>query len=179
MNIKKNSMFWTGFLGIMGIVTVAAGLIYAGFLKGNTVKMAKKTRSEPSLTGQRTHVVVVTFDFAKADLKIGKAMEAKCAQVAQELKNYPYAKLEIDGHTDVIGPDAVNQKLSEERALALRQHFIERYGISPDRIVMRTFGKNRPEVSNNTPQGRHENRRAVVTVYRLEPYHVASDAHNL
>jgi OmpA-OmpF porin, OOP family len=121
----------------------------------------------------------VKFEFARANLKLNKSAEVQFDAAARELKNYPFAKLGIEGYTDAIGPDALNQKLSEERALAVRRHFIEHHGIPPNRIFIKPFGKGRPEASNATLAGRRENRRAVARVYRLEPNETELDGHSL
>lgn len=122
-----------------------------------------------AVIGHRAEPVVVRFDFAKADLKLGQATEAEFASAAQVLNIYPYAMLEIDGYTDAVGPDRVNLKLSEERAAAVRRHFIERYGIAPERIVINAHGKRAPLAPNDTARGRSENRSVLARVYRLEP----------
>jgi len=119
--------------------------------------------------------LTVHFDFAKADLQVTNISEAKFDQIAREMKDYPYAKLEIDGYTDIIGPQRVNQKLSEARARAVRKRFVEYYGISPSRIIVRAFGEMRPEANNGTTEGRAWNRRAEAQVYRLQPADVGTD----
>ena len=55
-----------------------------------------------------------------------------------------------------------------DRAAAIRRFFIERYGITPERITARGLGEHQPEASNATKAGRSVNRRAVARIYRLE-----------
>src|SRR5258706_6233582 len=72
------------------------------------------------------------FETNKADVQLGQLGKSQCAQVAQEMNNYPFAKLELEGFADSTGPVSFNQKLSNERARAVRQLFVERYGIAPE-----------------------------------------------
>jgi len=129
--------------------------------------------------GRSANPLTIQFDFAKADLKLDQGAEARFADVAQEMKSYPFAKLEIDGHTDSIGPDQINEKLSQERAEVVRRHFIEAYDVAPARIAIKSHGKRLPVASMETRQGRRQNRVAVVRVYRLEPNATGPDGHNL
>jgi len=69
------------------------------------------------------------------------------------------AVLAIAGHTDAIGSDERNLKLSEERARAVRNYLIER-GIAPDRLIARGYGEAYPVASNATEAGRELNRRS-------------------
>jgi len=143
---------------ILQLCLAAWILVAAGFVRAD---------SGPVI-GRRADPLVVRFDIGRADLKVGKAEEAKIEAEARELNIFPYAKLAIEGYSDITGPEKVNQNLSERRAQAVRQYFVMRYGISPARIVVEAFGKKRPAASNATPEGRKENRRAVARVYRLE-----------
>ena len=67
--------------------------------------------------------------------------------------------VEIDGHTDSLGPDAYNVELSIRRALAVRDHLVEA-GIEPARLSVVGAGETRPLESNATEAGRAVNRRA-------------------
>jgi len=79
-------------------------------------------------------------------------------QVAQVLRDYPKMKVEIQGHTDSRGSDALNQRLSENRADSVRQYLIDK-GIEPDRLKAVGYGEGRPIASNRTRRGRAANRR--------------------
>ena len=76
---------------------------------------------------------------------------------------HPGLKLEAEGYTDNVGSDEVNQKLSEQRALAARD-FLVAQGVSPNAIVSRGFGKASPIDSNDTSAGRQNNRRVELVV---------------
>lgn len=71
--------------------------------------------------------------------------------------------LDIEGHTDNVGSDASNQKLSEQRAEAAKQYLIQK-GINADRITSKGFGETQPIAPNTTIEGRAQNRRIVLTI---------------
>jgi outer membrane protein OmpA-like peptidoglycan-associated protein len=83
------------------------------------------------------------------------------------LTRYPDATLEIAGHTDDVGPEASNQRLSERRAARIRRYLVEAYAIPGTRLIATGYGESRPRAANTTPQGRRVNRR--VEVVRLSP----------
>ncbi len=72
-------------------------------------------------------------------------------------------RVRVEGHTDWIGSDAYNQKLSERRAAAVRDYLIGK-GIAADRLIAVGYGEARPIADNNTTQGRARNRRTEFTV---------------
>ena len=105
----------------------------------------------------------VTFDFNSAALRPG--FRARLDDVAQTLSRYRSTFVDIGGHTDSIGSDAVNQRLSEERAFTVAD-YLEQRGVAPERITPRGYGKTMPIASNETEAGRADNRRVEI---RLVP----------
>lgn len=83
------------------------------------------------------------------------------SQVAATLRNFPEAKIEIQGHTDWIGSELYNQALSERRATAVRDYLVS-VGIAGSRITTIGYGETRPVATNETAAGRAENRRVVI-----------------
>ncbi len=77
------------------------------------------------------------------------------------LKEYPTAKFSIEGHTDADGSEASNQKLSEDRAAAVKNYFIEN-GVDASRLSSQGFGESKPMDSNKTRAGKANNRRVEV-----------------
>ena len=77
------------------------------------------------------------------------------------LKEYPDSNFSIDGHTDSDGADAMNMKLSQERAAAVKNYLVE-HGISSSRLVSEGFGETKPVASNKTKAGKAQNRRVEV-----------------
>jgi OOP family OmpA-OmpF porin len=70
-------------------------------------------------------------------------------------------RVSVEGHTDSIGSDAYNQRLSERRAKAVRDYMISQ-GIDASRITTRGFGESKPVADNKTAAGRAENRRVEI-----------------
>jgi OmpA-OmpF porin, OOP family len=83
-------------------------------------------------------------------------------EISQALKDNPAWKIKIDGHTDNVGGDAYNLRLSQRRAEAVKQALITQYGISPDRMTPEGFGASRPKAPNTTVEGRALNRRVEL-----------------
>jgi OmpA-OmpF porin, OOP family len=106
-----------------------------------------------------THIRIrqtVHFEFNKA--KIRPVSYPILSTVAQALKDHPEIRVEIQGHTDSRGAAAYNQRLSEQRADAVRVYLIEK-GIEAARLVSRGYGEEQPIESNRTASGRAANRR--------------------
>ncbi|HKZ78095.1 MAG TPA: OmpA family protein [Pyrinomonadaceae bacterium] len=105
----------------------------------------------------------VLFDFNQATLKPGA--REKLSKLAGILLAYPGAyRMEIEGHTDAIGSDEYNLKLSEARAGSVRNYIVQA-GIDPARILaVRGFGKTQPVATNDTPEGRQMNRRVEIII---------------
>ena len=96
--------------------------------------------------------------FQKQALPILQAMAAI-------LKEYPTAIFSLEGHTDNTGSDALNQKLSEERAAAVKNFLIEN-GIDASRLSSKGFGESMPVESNKTAKGKANNRRVEVKLVK-------------
>jgi outer membrane protein OmpA-like peptidoglycan-associated protein len=103
----------------------------------------------------------VLFDFNKYTLK-PEARE-KLAKVSGILLAYPNLKLQVEGYTDNIGSDEYNQKLSEERADAVRDYLVSQ-GVSDGSISAAGYGKSNPIADNSTNAGRAQNRRVQLVV---------------
>jgi OmpA-OmpF porin, OOP family len=82
-------------------------------------------------------------------------------EVAQILKDNPQLKMSIDGHTDNVGTDASNQKLSENRAGAVKNYLIKQ-GIEESRLIVTGHGESEPIADNKTADGRQKNRRVEM-----------------
>ncbi len=82
------------------------------------------------------------------------------------LKEYNKTLIDVMGHTDSTGSDAINQPLSERRAASVGQYLISQ-GIDARRVATQGFGKSRPVASNDTPEGRSQNRRVELQLTPL------------
>ncbi|MGO9146536.1 MAG: OmpA family protein [Desulfomonilia bacterium] len=82
------------------------------------------------------------------------------------VKEYNKTLIDVMGHTDSTGSDAINQPLSERRAASVGQYLISQ-GIDARRVATQGFGKSRPIASNDTPEGRAQNRRVELQLSPL------------
>lgn len=105
----------------------------------------------------------ITFNSGEATLQPG-ALDM-LQQVGQMLRKHPDWKLEISGHTDNTGSKSGNRQLSEERAGAVAA-FLRQQGIAPERLLTRGLGDTRPVASNDTPEGKEQNRRIEFRIIR-------------
>jgi outer membrane protein OmpA-like peptidoglycan-associated protein len=103
----------------------------------------------------------VLFDFNKYTLKPGA--REKMAKVSGILLAYPGLKLQLEGHTDSVGSDDYNLKLSQERADAVRD-FLAEQGVVVANITSVGLGKSDPVASNDSASGRQQNRRVELVV---------------
>jgi outer membrane protein OmpA-like peptidoglycan-associated protein len=115
-------------------------------------------------TSERGFIVTLPglfFDTGKAVLKPGA--RSTLAKIAEQLRMNPDARIEIEGHTDSVGSDAMNQALSEKRAAAVRDYLSSR-GLPATRIAMAGLGEGSPVASNDTAAGRQQNRRVELVI---------------
>jgi outer membrane protein OmpA-like peptidoglycan-associated protein len=103
----------------------------------------------------------VLFDTASSNLKPGA--REKLARVAGILASHPDLHLEIDGHTDSVGGEDYNQRLSERRAESVRAYLVEQK-VPPAAVGTAGFGESRPVATNGTAAGRQQNRRVEIVV---------------
>ena len=85
--------------------------------------------------------------------------------IIQILNEYPTAKFTVEGHTDSVGSDKLNQKLSEERANSVRDFLIDK-GIDAGRLTAIGYGESKPIATNNTRAGRAQNRRVEINLVK-------------
>src|SRR5262249_2296399 len=105
----------------------------------------------------------VLFDTGRATLKPGARQ--KLSKLAGILVAYPgQLTLEIEGHTDSVGSDEMNNKLSQSRAQSVSD-YLSGAGVKSDRVkAVRGFGKSKPIATNDTAAGRQMNRRVEVVI---------------
>jgi outer membrane protein OmpA-like peptidoglycan-associated protein len=84
-------------------------------------------------------------------------------QVVQVLRDQPKLRVSIEGHTDAIGGELANMKLSQARAESVRTYLVGK-GITADRLEAVGFGTTKPIASNKTEKGRGQNRRTEFRI---------------
>jgi len=80
------------------------------------------------------------------------------------LKDNPNIKVEVGGHSDNLGPEKTNQKMSEKRALSAKKYLMDKFNISGDRLIVKGYGSMKPIADNKTPEGRAKNRRVEFRI---------------
>jgi len=108
------------------------------------------------MSPQGTH-----FDFDKATLR-PEAM-SKLDEAVRIMNEHPGIRINVEGHTDSMGSDAYNQKLSDQRSASVVSYLLSK-GVAADRMRARGFGESRPVASNDTGEGRAQNRRVDLIV---------------
>jgi outer membrane protein OmpA-like peptidoglycan-associated protein len=103
----------------------------------------------------------VLFDTGKAELK--SSGERTVTRLSDFMKEYEERRVRIEGYTDSTGADSFNQKLSEDRANAVRQA-LRNDGIDSSRIEVTGYGEAYPVASNDTSSGRQRNRRVEIVI---------------
>lgn len=101
--------------------------------------------------------------FKSGSFELLPGARERLAKVSGIILAYPSLHLAVEGHTDSIGSDEYNQNLSEQRAEAVRDYFVQQ-GIAAASIEARGFGKSEPIASNDTPEGRQQNRRVELVL---------------
>ena len=121
----------------------------------------------PAVVAQKvTFAADAFFDFNKAVLK--PEAKAKLDDLTGKLKGITLEVIIAVGHTDAIGGDAYNQKLSVRRAESVKAYLVTK-GIEPNRIYTEGKGKKQPVADNKTAEGRAKNRRVEIEVVGTRP----------
>ena len=103
----------------------------------------------------------VLFDTAKYSLR--PLAREKLAKVAGIVSGHPGLRLDVEGHTDSVGSDDYNQRLSEQRGSAVRDYLTQQ-GMPVSSVTAKGLGKTQPVASNETAQGRQQNRRVELVI---------------
>jgi outer membrane protein OmpA-like peptidoglycan-associated protein len=101
--------------------------------------------------------------FRSGSVELLPAARERLAKVSGIVLAYPSLHVSIEGHTDSVGSDEYNQDLSERRAQSVRDYFV-RGGIPAGTVDARGFGKAEPVASNESPEGRQQNRRVELVL---------------
>lgn len=111
----------------------------------------------------------VLFASGKADINETSTDDIK--KLGEFMQTYPTTTTVIEGHTDSVGSAALNKKLSQSRADAVRDYLVKNYGIDSSRIKAVGYGSERPVADNATAEGRKMNRRieAAIETVILKP----------
>jgi outer membrane protein OmpA-like peptidoglycan-associated protein len=99
--------------------------------------------------------------FRSASFELLPGARERLAKVSGIVLAYPSLHVAVEGHTDSVGGDDYNQQLSEHRAQAVRDYFVQQ-GINSTAVEARGYGKTEPIATNDTAEGRQQNRRVEL-----------------
>jgi len=122
--------------------------------------------NEANVYRQREDILISAhgFQFASGQSEIQTVNFPLMSKITQAIKLFPDAKIQVSGHTDSVGDDAINQIISEARALKVARFLVELGGVQVKNITARGYGETRPVASNETFIGRAENRRVEINI---------------
>lgn len=125
----------------------------------------KEYKQDISLVAAKTSSKIILknifFDSGKSSIQATSYSEL--LKLVDLLKNNPSIRVEIAGFTDNVGDEALNQKLSEERAKTVVNYLVVK-GIPSSRLVAKGYGSAQPVASNNSEEGRQKNRRTEMKI---------------
>jgi len=124
-------------------------------------QLSQVLETRDTVRGLIVNISDVLFEFNKYSLNPGA--REKMAKLSGILLAYPGLTIQVEGHTDSVGSDEYNLKLSQERADAVRAYLISQ-GVSPGTVTSVGLGKANPVASNDTNTGRQQNRRVELVV---------------
>jgi len=101
--------------------------------------------------------------FKFGSFKLGETEKGYLDTVADWIKSEPEINVEIGGHTDNVGSDSYNQKLSEQRAKAVHDYIVSQ-GVDKSRLSYKGYGESEPIATNETEAGRQRNRRVELKI---------------
>ncbi len=129
--------------------------------KDMTIAPIEIAKLEPKVTIPLNNIF---FDFDKFILRPESFPELN--RLAELLSEHPSISIEVSGHTDNVGPDEYNLRLSKNRAEKVTQYLLQK-GVAKERVKTSSFGETRPVDTNATKEGRQKNRRVEFTILTM------------
>ncbi|MBC7722639.1 MAG: OmpA family protein [Pedobacter sp.] len=154
------------------IIGAAVGGVTGGLIGKKMDKQAKEIENIPGAEVTRVgEGINVTFNsgvlFAVNQSTFNEASKANMRELVTVLTKYPDTYVRIEGHTDASGTDAINNELSEKRAVAVAQ-FLKDLGVADSRLKTAWYGETQPKFPNDTPDNMAKNRRVEFAIYANE-----------
>ncbi|GAA4449191.1 OmpA family protein [Nibrella saemangeumensis] len=131
--------------------------------KGYQEIKGKELKLVPIEVGRSVRLNNIFFDVNKAELRPESFPELD--RVVVTLNENPKMTIELGGHTDNTGSDESNLKLSQDRADSVREYIIGK-GIEPDRVGSKGYGESKPVATNDSDEGRQQNRRVEFIIVK-------------
>ena len=155
----------TGTGAVIGAtVGAATGAIIGDYMSRQKKELEQVEGAQVVQVGDELRVQfesAILFDIDSSTLK--PSAKDNIQQMATVLVKYPDTDLLILGHTDNTGSESHNQMLSEQRAVSVKDYLVT-YGVQPGRLQSRGYGETRPVASNETVEGRTQNRRVEIQI---------------
>ncbi len=157
------------------LIGAAVGATVGGLVGRQMDQQERQLREEMAGTGvdvQREGDTIrlqapesITFDTDSADIK--PQFQGPLANIAESVRQYPNTVVRVEGHTDSTGSASYNQNLSLNRAESVTS-YLAREGVDPARMQAVGYGFSRPIATNDTPEGRAQNRRVEILILPQE-----------
>jgi OOP family OmpA-OmpF porin len=126
------------------------------------VSVERHIRLQPAVID----AVMLYFETAKSNL--GKDQVTKMTRFIGQVKENSYVRIEVNGHTDDVGSDEYNEKLSERRAITVEDYLLSQ-GVPRDQLaIVKGFGKAAPLVEGTSEEARAQNRRVEVRIVGMD-----------
>jgi len=158
--------------GVGAVVGGVAGGAYGKYMDNQEAAMRQEMATVPAATVERQqdNLLInfksdVLFDSGSATVKPGFYDEL--ARVSKVLNQYPQTIILVAGYTDSTGSEEANEKLSQRRADNVKNVLVSQ-GVAATRMNAVGFGESKPVASNDTPEGRQQNRRVTLTITPTE-----------
>lgn len=137
-----------------------------GYFNGVDFRWLDAEKKEAKTVVELEDRIIIRFPFGSAEKEYDPSVDQYLDDLAERVKDTGET-ISLTGHTDNVDSDEVNQQLGMERANAIKAILVQK-GVSADLIQTDSKGESQPQASNDTPEGRHENRRVEVRLNKKE-----------
>ncbi len=162
--IGKNNGSGTKGAIIGSVIGGAAGAVIGDYMDKQAQEIEQVEGAAVERVGEG---IMVTFDsgilFPTAQYSLTEASKIELRRMADIFNKYPETDITVDGHTDSVGSETSNQRLSEQRAASVADYLAD-LGVSRTRMVTVGHGETMPVTSNDTMEGKQANRRVEVAI---------------
>ncbi|WP_207099827.1 OmpA family protein [Paracoccus shandongensis] len=149
------------------IIGGIAGAVAGNILDRQAQALQQSVSSNVQVVNRGDHLQVVLPEgilFATGSAAVTGQAQSDLYAVARNLNQYPNSRVQVVGHTDNTGSQAFNMDLSQRRAQSVAS-ILTAAGVAPARLVATGQGMNQPVASNDTAQGRAQNRRVEILIF--------------
>lgn len=144
------------------------GKVAEGAQKSAADAMSRAEAAERAASGKLLYTVTLSSDKVRFPFEASQLSDEARAAIDEALEPIVEENrgvfIEIEGHTDASGSEAVNKRLGEQRATAVRDYLYERHKVALSRMAVISLGESQPVADNKTRAGRAQNRRVVIRV---------------